>query len=63
MFEKYKDVLNTHDLEEILGFGRNKVLKLLSEGAVKGRKIGRKWIILKDDVIEYLRNTDDLHRK
>jgi excisionase family DNA binding protein len=63
MFEKYKDVLNTHDLEEILGFGRNKVLKLLSEGSVKGRKIGRKWMILKDDVIEYLRNTDDLHRK
>ena len=58
MLEKYKDVLEVEDLCEILGIGRNTAYKILKNNIIPNRRIGRKYIIPKCGVINYLKNMD-----
>ena len=54
MFEKYPDVITIGQIQEMLGIGRNNVYKLLKENKIKHRKWGKKYIIPKICVINYL---------
>lgn len=54
MFKDYPDVLTPGDLQEILRIGRNSTYKLLSENQIETIKIGKKYIIPKINVINYL---------
>lgn len=54
MLENYRDVLDTKDLCEILRIGRKTAYSLLTSGEIPCRRIGRKYRIRKDSVIEYL---------
>ncbi len=57
MFKDYPDVLNVAQVCEMLRIGKNSVYKLLSSGEIKSRKIGRKYIIPKVCVIDYINSS------
>ena len=54
MFKDYPDVLTPGDLQKILRIGRNSTYKLLNENRNETIKIGKKYIIPKINVINYL---------
>lgn len=54
MFKDYPDVLTPGDLQKILRIGKNSTYKLLNENRIETIKIGKKYIIPKINVINYL---------
>ena len=57
MFKDYPDVLNVNQLCEMLHIGKNSAYKRLSSGEIKSRRIGRKYVIPKLCVIDYLNSS------
>ena len=55
LLEEYKDVINIKDLCEILNIGKNTAYKLLKNNDIPNRRLGKKYIIHKLGVIEYLK--------
>ena len=55
LLEEYKDVINIKDLCEILNIGKNTAYKLLKNNDLPNRRLGKKYIIPKLGVIEYLK--------
>lgn len=55
LLEEYKDVINVKDLCEILNIGKNTAYKLLKNNDIPNRRLGKKYIIPKFGVIEYLK--------
>ncbi|MDO4322784.1 MAG: helix-turn-helix domain-containing protein [Lachnospiraceae bacterium] len=55
MLEGYTDVLDIKDLCAILRIGRKTAYRLLQNGEISYLKIGRKYKIPKESVIQYLR--------
>lgn len=56
-FGGYPDVVSIDDLKSMLNIGRNTAYSLLQNGSIKTIRIGRKYIIPKKSVIEFLLNT------
>ena len=56
IFSNYPDVVSIEDLTQMLRIGRNKAYELVNTNAIKSIKIGRKYIIPKFRVIEFLQN-------
>jgi len=56
MFKDYPDVLTVKDLQQMLGIGKNLAYELVSKRTIPHVKMGRKIIIAKISVIEYLTN-------
>lgn len=54
MFKDYPDVVSVGQLKEMLQIGQVLAYKLVKEGEIKSRKVGREYKILKSPVIEYL---------
>ena len=54
MLNKYPDVLTVEELMEILHIGRNKAYELLDKHVIGHKRIGRKFLIPKFCVIDYL---------
>ena len=54
MFTNYPDVVNIHQLKEMLGIGITLAYKLVKKGIIKSMKIGREYKIPKANVISYL---------
>lgn|GEM_PF-135615 len=54
MFKDYPDVVSVGQLKEMLQIGQVLAYKLVKEGEIKSRKVGREYKILKSTVIEYL---------
>lgn len=54
MFKNYEDVVKPLQLKEMLGFGINKIYKLLKNQEIHNKRIGNNYIIPKICVIEYL---------
>jgi len=40
---------------EYLGVHENTILRLAGEGRLRGAKIGRAWVFLEEDLIDYVR--------
>lgn len=57
MLEKYKDVLTVSDLREILPLGRNIIYQLLNDNVIKNIRVGKKILIPKQFLLEYLQTT------
>ena len=60
MFENYPDVLKVEELMQMLHIGRNRVYELLSTNAIRNIRIGRRYIIPKTGVIEFLENHNNV---
>ena len=56
MFVEYPDVVSIEDLTKMLNIGKNKAYELVNTNAIKSIKIGKKYIIPKFRVIEFLQN-------
>ncbi len=54
MLKEYRDVLKVKDLCEILGLSKNMVYNLLKSNTIRSLKTGRKYLIPKQCVIDYL---------
>lgn len=54
MLENVSDVLTLKQTAEILHCGRTKLLQLIYDGYIEARKICGKYIILKEDLIEFI---------
>lgn len=51
---EYPDVLSPEDVQKILGIGRNAVYRLLTDGTIKSLKVGRRYLIPKLYLLEYM---------
>lgn len=56
IFKDYPDIINVDDLTHMLGIGKNKAYELINTNAIQSIRIGRKHIIPKFRVIEFLQN-------
>lgn len=54
IFTEYPNIVNTKQVQEMIGAGRNTVLKLLSSGEIQSIKIGKNYKIPKIYIIDYL---------
>ena len=52
----YEDILDSFAVGYILGISRATTLKLLRNGTIPGKKCGRKWRILKSDLLLFLKS-------
>lgn len=56
MFLQYPDVVTIQQVMEMLNIGRNKVYELIQNGTIQTIRIGKKYIIPKVAVIQFLSN-------
>ena len=56
MLNNYPDVMTVEQLAEVLGIGKNSAYALIKSHEVGSRRIGRKIIIPKSCVIDYLQS-------
>ncbi len=54
MFTNYPDVITIDQLCKMLGIGRAKAYKLLNSNVIKAKRIGKKFLIPKKAVIEFV---------
>ena len=54
MFTSYPDVVNIHQLKEMLGIGITLAYRLVNQHTIKAIKIGREYKIPKANIISYL---------
>ena len=54
MFDGYKDIISVKEMQEMLRISRPTAYRLLESEEIFHRKIGKKYIIPKQSVIEYL---------
>jgi excisionase family DNA binding protein len=54
LFSDYPDVVSVEQVTEMLHIGQVLAYKLLKDGTIKARKVGRRYIIAKKNVIEFL---------
>lgn len=54
MLEMYNDIMSLDDLCESLIIGKNAAYELLNHGDIKAFRIGSRWKIPKESVIEYI---------
>ena len=55
MLEEYPDILTPQEAMEIFGIGRNLFYKLLKNGRIPAKRVGRKiWRIAKSNLLLYL---------
>lgn len=54
MFSNYPDVVSVEDVQAMLHIGRNAAYGLLQSGAIVTIRVGKKYIIPKASVIDFL---------
>ena len=59
MFSNYPDIVTVPQVMKMLGIGRNAVYKLLQANEIRHRRIGRRYIIPKQAVIEFINKASD----
>lgn len=53
-FEEYPDIVTPDDIQKMLRIGRNSVYDLLKQGKIKSLRVGKKYLIPKTSVINFL---------
>ena len=54
LFESYPDVVNVEEIQQMLRIGKNAVYDLLKNQAIKSIKVGKKYVVPKKYVIDFL---------
>ncbi|PKM73098.1 MAG: DNA-binding protein [Firmicutes bacterium HGW-Firmicutes-16] len=57
MFNEYHDVLTVEQLAEALGIGKNKAYELINNHVIGYKRIGRKILIPKCCLIDYIQSS------
>ena len=55
MFKNIPGIMTFNECKDLLKVGKNTLLDLLHSGQIDAFKIGNRWKITKDAVIEYLK--------
>jgi excisionase family DNA binding protein len=55
MFEKVPDILTVKECQQLLKIGKKSMLNFLHTGEMEGFKIGNKWRVYKESVIDFIR--------
>lgn len=58
MFSNYPDVVSVDELTTMLHIGKNKAYELINSNTIQSIRIGKKHIIPKFRVIEFLMNSN-----
>lgn len=56
MLDNIPDTLTLKELQEVLQIGKNTALRLVNAGIITGHRVGGKWLIVREDVIEYIQS-------
>lgn len=56
MFEAYPDILTTKDLQRIFPKNGNAIYDLLKSGELPSFKLGREYMILKSDLLDFIQS-------
>ena len=54
LFKEYKDVVTVEDIMAMLHIGRTTVYELLKSGTLYSVKIGKKYIVPKQSVVNFI---------
>ena len=54
MYEQIPEILTFKECQELLKVGKNTMLELLHTKQIEGFKIGSRWKIKKESVVEFL---------
>ena len=54
VFDFYPDVVSVEEIQQMLRIGKNAVYTLLKDGEIKSIKVGKRYIVPKKYVIEFL---------
>lgn len=55
MFKNIPDIMTFKECQKLLKVGKNTMLSLLHSGSIEAFKIGTRWKIPKEAVIDYLK--------
>ena len=55
MYENIPEVMTVKECQQLLKVGKNTMLELLHTNQIEGFKIGSRWKIKKESVVEFLR--------
>ena len=55
IFNEYGDIVSGDDVMKMLHIGRTAVYTLLQNGSIRSVKVGRKYIIPKQSVIDFVK--------
>jgi excisionase family DNA binding protein len=55
IFNEYGDIVSVDDVMKMLHIGRTAVYTLLQNGSIRSVKVGRKYIIPKQSVIDFVK--------
>ena len=55
MYEQIPEIMTFKECQKILKVGKNTMLELLHTNQIEGFKIGSRWKIQKESVVEFLR--------
>ena len=55
MFERIPDIMTFKECQKLLKAGKNTLLDLIHSGEIDAFKIGNRWKITKDSIVEYLK--------
>ena len=62
-FAEYKDVVTVCEVMEMLGLGRVAVYRLLREGIIRTIRVGKKYIIPKQSIIDFWEQENAFFRR
>ena len=54
MFEEYNDILTVNEVCSALRIGKNTLYNLLKIGAIKSKKVGKKYLVPKICLVDYV---------
>ncbi len=63
MFEKYDDIMSVNQLAEALGIGRNSAYALINSKKIYSRRIGRRILVPKSSVVEFMQPQKENNRQ
>ena len=57
MLDNIPDTLTLAELQSVLQIGKNTALRLVHNDVITGHRIAGKWLFLKEDVVEFIKNS------
>ncbi len=54
LFKDYPDIVNVEQVSEMLKIGQVLAYRLVRSGEIKSRKVGRRYIITKQNIIDFV---------
>ena len=63
IFSEYSDIVTVDEVMKMLRLGKNTVYKLLKDDKITNVKVGARYVIPKQSVIEFVSITNRNHKK